>query len=222
MTVLYIVCEGQTEATFADELLKPHLESRGVFLKPSLIGRPGKKGGNVTVARLADRVRRLLDGSHNPYCTSFFDFYGLPSNFPGKTDLTANMTPDQKSDIVCQAMKQALGLEHPLDSRFFPYVQMHEFEGLLFSDPAKFARGIDRQELAHSFAQIRNQFESPEEIDDGWYTAPSKRIAQLFSEEDAYEKVIMGTLAALEIGLPSMRDQCPLFRAWLRSLESLA
>ncbi len=103
--------------------------------------------------------------------------------------------------------------------RFIPYVQMHEFEGLLFSDADAFAKGLNQTGLELSFRQIRDQFATPEDINDSPITAPSKRIKAAFSQ---YDKVLHGSLAALEIGLPSIRQQCPLFNGWLTTLEVLA
>lgn len=53
---------------------------------------------------------------------------------------------------------------------------MYEFEGLLFSDPQRFASGIDQLQLATAFSAIRKEFDTPEEINDSPMTAPSKRI----------------------------------------------
>ena len=100
--------------------------------------------------------------------------------------------------------------------RFVPYVMMHEFEGLLFSDPERLGEGIGRPGLAPAFEAIRKQFSTPEEINDSPQTAPSKRILGLVPE---YEKPLMGTLAVLEIGLDTIRQECPLFRAWVERLE---
>ncbi|TVS10061.1 MAG: DUF4276 family protein, partial [Planctomycetaceae bacterium] len=36
-----------------------------------------------------------------------------------------------------------------------------------------------------------------------------------------YEKPLYGTLAAIEIGLDAIRQQCPLFDGWVARLESL-
>ena len=96
---------------------------------------------------------------------------------------------------------------------------MHEFEALLFSDCERFRRGIGRPDLAASFQGIRDDFASPEEIDDSPETAPSKRVESLVPR---YEKPLLGTLAALEIGLDVMRRECPHFGAWLAHLEELA
>ena len=101
--------------------------------------------------------------------------------------------------------------------RFVPFVIMHEFEGLLFSDCAGFSRGIGRPQLESAFRGIRDQFATPEEIDDSPITAPSKRIKDLVPE---YEKPFYGSLVALEIGLTCIRRECPHFHEWLTQLES--
>lgn len=113
-------------------------------------------------------------------------------------------------------LREKLG-DEPL-SRFIPYVQMYEFEGLLFSDPEKMAQGIGQISLSGSLMKIRNQFNSPEEINDSVTTAPSKRIEKLFT---AYEKPLHGSLAAKEIGLDVIRRECKRFDEWLKKLAAL-
>ena len=39
--------------------------------------------------------------------------------------------------------------------------------------------------------------------------------------QPAYQKPLLGNLAALQIGLPAMRAACPGFRRWLEHLERL-
>ena len=102
-------------------------------------------------------------------------------------------------------------------SRFIPFVTMHEFEALLFSDCERFARGIGQPEMTSPLQEIRNAFSNPEEIDDSPDTAPSKRVIALIP---GYQKPLMGTLAALEIGLVAMRTECPHFDAWVKRLET--
>ncbi|MGB2611005.1 MAG: DUF4276 family protein, partial [Isosphaeraceae bacterium] len=102
--------------------------------------------------------------------------------------------------------------------RFIPFVVMHEFEALLFSDCARFANGIGRKNLAERFQAIRDEFNSPEEINDSPLTHPSCRVAELVPD---YQKPIWGNIAALEIGFDRIRSECPHFRAWLERLESL-
>ena len=88
--------------------------------------------------------------------------------------------------------------------------------GLLFSDCTGFAEAIGRPQLGTQFQAIRDAFSSPEEINDDMLTAPSKRVEALVP---GYEKPLLGTLAILEIGLDTIREQCPNFRAWVEQLE---
>ena len=62
------------------------------------------------------------------------------------------------------------------------------------------------------------QFPTPEDINDNSETAPSKRIVKVISQ---YEKVVYGSLIAMEIGLDAIRAECPRFSDWLTRLESL-
>ena len=95
---------------------------------------------------------------------------------------------------------------------------LHEFEALLFSDCTGFARGMERPDLVPRLQTICDGFSCPEEIDDSPVTAPSKRVTALMPE---YQKPLMGTLAALEIGLATIRAECPHFRNWMVRLERL-
>ena len=224
MTRLAMICEGQTEASFANELLKAHLAEFGIFLTPTLIGPPGKKGGGVTLERLTAQIRELLRGSDGPYCTTFIDYYGLRTDFPGKAEASAIPSLAGKQAAVCAALANALAEsvgEYALQ-RFIPYVQMHEFEALLFSDTAAMAKAVAQPGIERALGTIRDGFDTPEHIDDDPATAPSKRIMRLFPDSNPYEKVLFGLQVARDIGLPAMREACPLFDGWIEALESLA
>ena len=103
-------------------------------------------------------------------------------------------------------------------NRFVPYVMLHEFEALLFSDCEKFANAIERPALAQKMQAIVDAAGEPEAIDDTPEGAPSKRIEALIPE---YDKLHLGILAALEIGLDKIRAACPHFNAWLTRLEEI-
>ena len=220
MKRIHIVCEGQTEEMFVKELLYPSFLSKGLRLIPVLIGKPGHKGGNFRFERLLADVRNRLLGDPTAFCTTFFDFYGLPNDFPGKQAATDKARSQEKAQLVCHAMVEKLTRKLGDDAmhRFIPYIQMYEFEALLFSDPDGLAKGVNCPDLNDDFNKIRNSFDSPESINDSPRTAPSKRICSKVSD---YEKPIYGSLAALEIGLPVMRQECSLFDAWLIKLEGL-
>lgn len=203
MIRVHVICEGSTEKMFVDEVLNEIFNQKDIYLYPSLIG---NRGGKFRFERLFIDVRKWLLGDPSAYCTTFFDFYGLPSNFPGKEEAKSYTSHSQKASCLTKnltaQLKAGLG-EKPL-LRFIPYVQMYEFEGLLFSDPDRLAQGICQTKLAKDFHAIRKNFNSPEEINDSPIQAPSKRIAALFPE---YDKPIHGPANCLT-------DRFVLF-AWL-------
>ena len=148
------------------------------------------------------------------------DFYGLGKGFPG-TPLPPSLSNLEKVTHIEQAVRQDIIAQAPdlrADVRFLPYLQLHEYEGLLFSDPAAFAQGINQSSLASQFQSIRDAFPTPEDIDDSPSTAPSKRVLHLCP---SYRKVLDGTRAAVAVSLDTMRRECPHFRDWLTRLEQL-
>jgi len=220
MTRVHIICEGQTEETFVNELLRNELVAKGVLVTPSLLGKPGRKGGDVRIERVVADVRHRLLSDPTSHCTTFIDYYGIDPDFPGKAEARSKATIQEKAECLQAAL--AAHVENAVGEnaarRFIPYVQMHEFEGLLFSDPQKMAEGICQAHMESTFSAIRSGFPSPEDINDSPGTAPSKRILVCMP---GYEKVISGTLAALEIGLQGIRDECRLFDGWLKRIEAL-
>lgn len=220
MIRVHVICEGQTEEMFVNELLQPTFLVGGMHLVAALVGKPGHKGGNVKFERLQADVKNRLLGDRTAFCTTFFDYYGLPATFPGKAVEVEQADIEAKAAAVQDAMVVELTRligEDPM-RRFIPFVQMYEFEALLFSEPSAFARGIDRLALTERLSGICAGFESPEHINNNPNTAPSKRIQALVPD---YQKPLMGTLAALEVGLHAMRKHCVLFDGWLRRLEAL-
>ena len=219
MIRVHVICEGPTEEDFVRQVLLEPFAARSIQLLPSCIGRVGHKGGRVKTARLEfDLQTRFRD--RECYCTTLFDFYGLPSEFPGKAAAASIF------DLAAKQRAVMLGLTEWAESRFgenawrfLPYVQMYEFEALLFSRPDTLASAIGAPRLVQSFQSIRSQFLTPEWINDDPNTVPSKRIETLHA---GYSKPADPVLAATKIGLETIRGECPLFDQWLRSLEALA
>lgn len=227
MARLFIHVEGETEETFVNEILAPHLYRHG-FTKVSarLVGnaRQRDRRGGIR-AWSAVRKDILNHLKEDPVClaTTMVDYYGLPQTgdkaWPGRraagARLFAKKAATVESDLLADIRDQ-MGKSFDPD-RFIPFVVMHEFEGLLFSDCDRFSRGIARPELASRFQAIRDRFSTPEEINDSPITAPSKRVIKLVP---GYEKPLLGTLAVLEIGLDAIRSECPHFHDWLTRLEA--
>jgi len=217
---VYVVVEGPTEESFVDKILAPILWPREIYVVPRIVGVPGHKGGNANYARVKKDVLLQLKQDKTAYCSTLFDLYGLGEGFPG-TPLPPNLQNIAKVTRIEQAVKADIVAQIPEfrpDVRFLPYLQLHEYEGLLFSDPDAFAIAIGQQHLRQQFETIRTQFATPEDINDGPNTAPSKRV---LAEYPAYRKVLDGTLAARTVGIAKMRQECPHFRSWIESLEAL-
>lgn len=217
MMRVYVVVEGQTEESFVNDLLAPALTAKAVYLYPLLLGR---KGGNPKYVRIRRDVLRQLKQDSSAYCTTMLDLYGLGDDFPG-LPLPQNLSNLEKVAHLEEAVRRDVVGTVPnlrADIRFIPYLQLHEFEGLLFSDPVEFARGINQTNLAGSLHAIRAAYATPEDINDNTNTAPSKRVLRVYPQ---YRKVLNGTQAAAAVGIEAMRRECPHFRSWLERLEQL-
>ena len=225
---LLIHVEGETEETFVNEVLAPHLYRTGFqSVSAKLLGNArmrDRRGGIRGWASVRGDFIRHLRQDAGCFATLMVDYYGLPKTgnraWPGR-DSNARSTCAERALLVQQALlteiETAMGGDFD-NRRFIPYVVMHEFEGLLFSDCSRFAEGICRPELSSEFQKIRDGFSSPEEINDSPLTAPSKRVEMLVA---GYQKPLLGSLAALTVGLDAIRSSCPLFDSWLKALESL-
>lgn len=219
MIRVHVICEGQTEEMFVNEVLNPFFHLSNMILIPALLGKPGHKGGNIRFERLLPDLRNRLRGDTKAYCTTLLDFYGLPSDFPGKVDAIHRLDISDKAQAVCNAMAIQVGdsIGDEYLRRFIPYVQMYEFEALLFSDASYFEKWFNPS-VSSQLQHERQQFLTPEHINDNPLTAPSKRILQRCEE---YEKPLHGSLLATSIGLETIRRECRLFDQWLDRLLNL-
>ena len=220
MSRVLAVVEGQTEQAFVRDLLAPSLAARGVYLSARVVGRPGHKGGDCRYSRVRRDMLVLLRQESDAVVTTMFDFYALPNSWPGRTK-AKRLPHNAKAASVESAVKEDITSELGTSfdpSRFCPYIQMHEFESLLFSSPQTVCEVLRSPGSANEIQAIRDEFESPEEINDNAQTAPSKRLLQVFGD---YRKRLHGLIAAKKMGLEIMRDQCPHFAQWITLLESM-
>jgi hypothetical protein len=97
---------------------------------------------------------------------------------------------------------------------------MYELEAFMFVDPVSTARVLGSEERAMNLAQQQSHFATPEHINNGRETAPSKRIIREFP---SYQKG-RGLNAHLpmvceKLGLAEIGNACPLFGGWLSNIE---
>jgi hypothetical protein len=224
---LLVHVEGQTEETFVNEVLRTHLIQRGyTTVEARLIGNARlrvKRGGIKSWSSVRGDIVRHLKEDAAARSTLMVDYYAMPSTgeraWPGRL-VRENIGTLSKAQAVEAALLADVKTAFDTNfnpKRFLPFVLMHEFEGLLFSDCEAFAKAIGRSSMAPVFSAIRNCFATPEDINDSPETAPSKRIEDIVP---GYEKPLCGALAILEIGLDKLRQECPHFNTWLSSLES--
>ena len=205
MTRVAVSVEGPTEEAFVKEVLAPHLAGREVWLTP--IG----MGGNITLDRVAPELYRLSFG--HDVVTTCYDFYGFKRR------------PAPDAAGVETAIGDAAAGIFERNGRPFrpgtirPYIQVHEFEALLFADVRAFnvLPDVTPMDVA-ALDRVRAAIDTPEDINDSPQTSPSHR---LMSMPFRYDKVEHGPILALEIGLPAMRAACPRFDAWVGWLEGL-
>ena len=219
---LHCIVEGATEKRFIDEVLAPYLANKCIFVTSSenitsvSHGRISGKGGDIRFSRLEHQITKFLKGRADLYVATFSDYYGV-HEWPGLDRIPDNAMPGEIAAILNQA---AIHDEPQLrcDSRYLPFTAVHEFEALLFSNPDILEREIHA--YPGSVKAILRECGSPEQINTGKETAPSKRIMSL--AKIPYSKVTNGIEIAKMITVDTMRERCPLFDEWLKKIEPLA
>ncbi len=208
MKLVYVLVEGETEERFCKQILAEHLPG-GTVLKPILLG------GVSSYGKIKDRLQRLLGNNAACCVTTMLDYYGLPGNFPGRQYVRklSNASPYRKVAFLENAFKNDIN-----NSRFLPFIMLHEFESLLLADPEKIVQeGHLRGFVARRFFKdIGNR--PPEEVNDGPNSHPSALIKKYFPE---FQKTVHGLRILSKIGLDTVRKRCPHFNGWIERLEHL-
>lgn len=216
---VYIVVEGQTEQIFVRDILAPEMAYKGIYLQPTQIGKPGQKGGDIRFERAQADIGKFLWQRPNTYITTMFDYYRLESGWPGKERTLGKHTSVEKAtrieDATFTRIKE-LFPDHNVEGRFIPYIEMYEFEALLFSDASILAGRLNVK--TSKIEDILKECREPEEIDDGPNTSPSKR---LISIDNSYRKSAMGKTISEAIGIQTIRQKCPHFNNWISKIEQL-
>jgi len=225
MARLYLFVEGRTEQTFADTILRPHLATRGVYMQPAVqiahARRHGivHRGGGRNYLPMRNDIIRFTrqENGNDVYFSTLIDLYAIAPDFPG---LAAAERFRAEPYRRVEAIETAWSADVP-DRRFIPFLALHEFETYLFVKPEEFELFYPGEaSQIRRLVKIRDSRASPELINDGQHTAPSKRIIQEFPDYER-AKAAIGPQVAELIGLPAMRGCCPHLDRWMNRLESL-
>lgn len=167
---------------------------------------------------MQDDIRRLLRGqsAKDVFFTSMIDLYALHEDFPGAEQAARyGSDPYERVRILETSWQEAME-----DERFIPYIQLHEYEAYLFADITQLSFFCSDVTAIQALQAVVDKAGSPELIDDGSQTAPSKQIINQFAEY-GYAKARVGPQVAERIGLTKIRSRCPHFEMWLGRLEQI-
>lgn len=226
--ILNILCEGQTEEKFVKDVLKPYLNGHGIVVKSRLLVTSRKKdafGGLFSY----QQVKRDLElwmrevshrNSETHYYTTMLDLYALSNDFPGAI----------QSKSVADAYIRVENIETAFGSdinspNFIPYIQLHEFEALLFCDIEKLAIEYPKcqKEIEKLKETLHSYNDNPELINNSPHTAPSKRIIAAIEGKRKYKynKPRSGAVVTAAIGLSLLMQRCKHFRGWICQICNL-
>ena len=215
MKRLIIVCEGETEQAFCNDVLHSHFLSKDIVLEAPTIKH--SNGGIVAWDTLKKQIVKHLNEG-NCMVSMFVDYYRIRDSyhFPGWMEAKGKLNLYDRMHYLFEQMSQ--DMDEKLRPRFVPYIQLHEFEGLLFSDISVFPDNFTKEQLDYKQLESAvSEFSTPEEINNSPATAPSERLKKAVS---GYDKVTDGAFLAMEIGLDTIREKCILFNEWMGRLEN--
>lgn len=216
---LIILVEGDCEIILMNKVVIPFLYERlSLFgfsevtwsievTKVTTNRKLNKKGGNISFTYLINDIKRF-SSQKCALITTFFDFFRLPIDFPGYTKDGSKVA--ELEETIKSSVKELV----PELEEFLPYIQLYEFEALLFSDIEGFEFVVDDEEQLVKIKEIIEHYPNPEEINGGVETAPSKRLIRIYN----YDKTADSELILDMIGLDAIYGKCPRFTEWLEKL----
>jgi len=218
---LNITAEGQTEERFVKQTISNYLGGFNIStdVRNVLTSKDRCKqyrGGLLSYKKAKADIQTWLkhDNAINVFFTTMFDYYALPNDFPGFED--SRKIHDKYERIKFLEKEFAKDIS---DSRFIPYIQLHEFEALLFSKPKILLNHyFEHDKAVKELINVAKEFSNPELINDNVDTAPSKRIIKLIPE---FNKVHIGATLVGEIGIVELKKTCRHFNDWITKLEGL-
>lgn len=220
--ILNVLCEGPTEERFVKKVLAPFLQQYYIFPKTILLTTSRKKnayGGMISYIQAKRDLELCMKKNTNNdselhLFTTMFDYYALPNDFPGYQE--SGKIQDVRLRINHLEQLFASDMNHPF---FIPYLQLHEFEALLFTDIEKL--NGDYPKAGREIAKLKEStetFSDPELINNRPDTAPSKRIISALKSIYNYDKVKSGTATTLLIGIENILNSCRHFKEWIDAI----
>lgn len=218
MKRVIIICEGETEREFCTKILAPYYINKRIIIQSPLIKK--SRGGIVKWDDLKREILCYLKNEPSAFVTTFIDYYGLQSNlkFPNWDESLKIQDKYDRLKFIEEGMIESISAENI--NKFIPYLQLHEFEALLFINKDIFYQQIPKVDLIGEteLEEVFSQFRNPELINSTFENYPSKRITRIIY---GYHKVLHGHYISEAIGLDRIIEKCPKFRNWINTIESI-
>lgn len=211
MKVIIIICEGETEVEFC-KLLNTYLGYNEYRIEARNLG------GNCNWKRVKGFVEKSLKSNPSAFVTTMIDYYGRKENtFPKQAE--AVKFKDKRGKIAFLEKAMADEIDNSLRERFIPYLQLHEFEAMLFNTMKVFEQNFkdseyDKQEIEQI---LKDFYDDPEMINEAKETSPSHRLKKIIP---GYDKIVYGNLLVESIGLGNICDKNQHFREWIDKIKS--
>lgn len=221
MKKIFIVTEGQSETNFVKKVMVPYFADRCILIPNTVItktdNRRGRtyKGGVVNYSQIRNTLSKTLAVSSkdkDAFVTTMFDFYRLPTDVPGVMDSEKICDPYEKVELIERGILNSEGYDGKF---FFPYIELHEFEAMLFTDITKLKEAYFEYDLTALEECIKVQ-SNPELINNGEETAPSKRILNYI---DCFDKANVGVDVLGKMGIENIAEKCRHFSEWMNRIE---
>ena len=218
MNRVIIICEGPTEREFCNKILSSFFATKNIYIQSPLIKKT--MGGIVKWEELKKQVLLHLKSDTSVFVTTLIDYYGVYSKYEFPRWDEAEAEPDKNKSMNILEEGMSLDIEDSYRFRYIPYMQLHEFEGLLFNEINIFHEQIPENELV-GLDELKSTFrnyDNPEMINNNKETSPSHRLMRIIS---GYDKVVYGNILAESIGLEKIRNKSPRFNEWLNKIEQI-
>lgn len=222
MKKIFVVTEGQSETNFVKKVMVPYFAGRCILIPITVVtktdGRHGKiyKGGVSNYGQIRNTLLKTLNSAAkntDSYVTTMFDFYRLPADVPGVLDAEKVNDPYEKVRIIEREILKTEGYD---ENFFFPYIELHEFEAMIFSDVTKLEEAYFEYDLTALKECVKVQ-SNPELINDGVETAPSKRIINCIN---CFDKANVGVDVLEKIGIENIAGKCGHFAEWVKRIKT--
>lgn len=218
MKRVIIVCEGETEQGFCLNVLSPFFLKKEILIHAPRIKK--SMGGIVKWPEIKKQIQKHLITEPSAKVTTFIDYYGIEKKhcFPDWELCEAEVDKFKRMEILENGMKEDIADE--LRYRFIPYIQLHEFEGLLFTNIEVIKECVPPSNLVGrvELKEIIDTHPNPELINNNKSTSPSHRLSRIIN---GYNKIIYGSIIAEATGLTLIREKCLRFNNWIDEIENV-